>query len=153
MFVGPLSELVSLVKVFRMFRLERTFFGVPSVDTVGRCTISYDGRCTSSYDALVKAWPHLFLGVSGRHIMKRNLSLDCCWILWSFESACLDFCDYVRCPSPLFFMYMLLVDWCGLWNIICSFAVCDPPFCFFVLPFPLHWVLCLAKFTRVCLSS
>jgi hypothetical protein len=45
------------------------------------------------------------------------------------------------------------VDWCGLWNIICSFAVCDPPFCFFVLPFPLHWVLCLAKFTRVCLSS
>ncbi len=36
-----LGELVSLVKVFRMFRLEGTFFGVQSVDAVGRCTTSY----------------------------------------------------------------------------------------------------------------
>jgi len=34
-------ELVSLVKVFRLFRLEQIFFGVQSVDTVGRCTTSY----------------------------------------------------------------------------------------------------------------
>jgi hypothetical protein len=33
-----LGELVSLVKVFR---LEQSFFGVQSVDTVGRCTTSY----------------------------------------------------------------------------------------------------------------
>jgi hypothetical protein len=36
-----LGELVSLVKVFRLFRLEWIFFGVQSVDTVGRCTTSY----------------------------------------------------------------------------------------------------------------
>jgi hypothetical protein len=36
-----LGEPVSLVKVFRLFRLERIFFGVQSVDTVGRCTTSY----------------------------------------------------------------------------------------------------------------
>jgi hypothetical protein len=35
-----LCELVSLVKVFRLLRLERNFFGVQSVDTVGRCTTS-----------------------------------------------------------------------------------------------------------------
>jgi len=36
-----LGELVSLVKVFRMFRLEWIFFGVESVDTVvGRCRAS-----------------------------------------------------------------------------------------------------------------
>jgi len=33
-----LDELVSLVKVFRPFRLELIFLGVQSVDTVGRCT-------------------------------------------------------------------------------------------------------------------
>jgi hypothetical protein len=31
----------SLMKVFRPFKLEQMFFGVPSVDTVGRCTTSY----------------------------------------------------------------------------------------------------------------
>ncbi len=36
-----LGELVSLVKVFRLFKLEQMFFGVQSVDTVGRCTTSY----------------------------------------------------------------------------------------------------------------
>jgi hypothetical protein len=36
-----LGELVSLVKVFRLFKLEHMFFGVQSVDTVGRCTTSY----------------------------------------------------------------------------------------------------------------
>jgi hypothetical protein len=36
-----LSEPVSLVKVFRLFRLEQSFFGVQSVNTVGRCTTSY----------------------------------------------------------------------------------------------------------------
>jgi hypothetical protein len=36
-----LGEPVSLVKVFRLFRLEQSFFGVQSVDTVGRCTTSY----------------------------------------------------------------------------------------------------------------
>jgi hypothetical protein len=36
-----LSEQVFLVKAFRLFRLERIFFGVQSVDTVGRCTPSY----------------------------------------------------------------------------------------------------------------
>ncbi len=36
-----LDEPVSLVKVFRLFRLERIFWGVQSVDTVGRCTTSY----------------------------------------------------------------------------------------------------------------
>ncbi len=35
-----LGELVSLVKVFRLFRLEQIVFGVQSVDTVGKC-ISY----------------------------------------------------------------------------------------------------------------
>jgi hypothetical protein len=32
---------VSLVKMFRLFKLEQMFFGVQSVDTVGRCTASY----------------------------------------------------------------------------------------------------------------
>jgi hypothetical protein len=36
-----LGEPVSFVKVFRLFRLERIFLGVQSVDTVGRCTTSY----------------------------------------------------------------------------------------------------------------
>ncbi len=36
-----LGELVSLVKVFRLFRMELDCFGVQSVDTVGRCTTSY----------------------------------------------------------------------------------------------------------------
>jgi hypothetical protein len=36
-----LRERVSLVKVFRLFRLERDCFGVQSVDTVSRCTTSY----------------------------------------------------------------------------------------------------------------
>jgi hypothetical protein len=36
-----LGEPVSLVKLFRLFRLERIFFGAQSVDTVGRCTTSY----------------------------------------------------------------------------------------------------------------
>ncbi len=36
-----LGEPVSLVKVFRLFKLEQMFFGVESVDTVGRCTTSY----------------------------------------------------------------------------------------------------------------
>jgi hypothetical protein len=36
-----LLELVSLVKVFRLFKLEPMFFGVQSVDIVGRCTTSY----------------------------------------------------------------------------------------------------------------
>jgi hypothetical protein len=36
-----LGELVSFVKVFRLFRLEPDSFGVESVDTVGRCTTSY----------------------------------------------------------------------------------------------------------------
>jgi hypothetical protein len=36
-----LGELVSLTKVFRLFRLERIFLGVQSVDTVGRCKTSY----------------------------------------------------------------------------------------------------------------
>ncbi len=35
-----LGELVSFMKVFRLFRLERIFFGVRTVDTVGRCTTS-----------------------------------------------------------------------------------------------------------------
>jgi hypothetical protein len=33
-----LDELISLVKVFRLFRLEWIFLGVQSVDTVSRCT-------------------------------------------------------------------------------------------------------------------
>jgi hypothetical protein len=36
-----LGELVTLVKMFRLFKLEQMFFGVQSVDTVGRCTASY----------------------------------------------------------------------------------------------------------------
>jgi hypothetical protein len=36
-----LGEPVSLVKVFRLLRLEQMFFGVQSVDTVCRCTTSY----------------------------------------------------------------------------------------------------------------
>ncbi len=36
-----LGELVSLVKVFRLFKLEQMFFVVQSVDTVGRYTTSY----------------------------------------------------------------------------------------------------------------
>ncbi len=36
-----LREPVSLVKVFRLFKLEQMFFGVESVDSVGRCTTSY----------------------------------------------------------------------------------------------------------------
>ncbi len=36
-----LGELVSLVKVFRLSKLEQMFFGVQTVDTVGRCTTSY----------------------------------------------------------------------------------------------------------------
>jgi hypothetical protein len=36
-----LGESVSLMKVFRLFRLGTDFFGVQSVDTVGRCTTSY----------------------------------------------------------------------------------------------------------------
>ncbi len=36
-----LSKLVSLVKMLRLFRLEPIFFGVQSVDTVGRYTTSY----------------------------------------------------------------------------------------------------------------
>jgi hypothetical protein len=36
-----LGEPVSLVKVFRLFILEQMFFGVLSVDTVGRCTTTY----------------------------------------------------------------------------------------------------------------
>jgi hypothetical protein len=35
------GELVFLVKVFRLFRLRRIFFGVESVNTVSRCTTSY----------------------------------------------------------------------------------------------------------------
>jgi hypothetical protein len=35
-----ISERVSLVKVFRLFKLEWIVFGVQSVDTVGRCTTS-----------------------------------------------------------------------------------------------------------------
>jgi hypothetical protein len=33
-------NVVSMVKVFKLFRLERMFFGVQSVDIVGRCTTS-----------------------------------------------------------------------------------------------------------------
>jgi hypothetical protein len=43
-FIRPcfiLGEPVSLVKLFRLFRLERIFFGVQSVDTGGRCTTFY----------------------------------------------------------------------------------------------------------------
>jgi hypothetical protein len=36
-----LSEPVSLVKVFRLLKLEQIFSGVQSVDTVGSCTRSY----------------------------------------------------------------------------------------------------------------
>ncbi len=36
-----LGERVSLVKVFRLFRLEQNFFGVETVDAVSRCTTSY----------------------------------------------------------------------------------------------------------------
>jgi hypothetical protein len=36
-----LLEPVFVVKVFRLFRLKQNFFGVQSVDTVGRCTTSY----------------------------------------------------------------------------------------------------------------
>jgi len=36
-----LGEPVSLVKVFRLFILEQIFFGVLSVDTVGKCTTTY----------------------------------------------------------------------------------------------------------------
>jgi len=36
-----LGEPVSLVKVFRLFRLEQNFFGVQTVDAVSRCTTSY----------------------------------------------------------------------------------------------------------------
>jgi hypothetical protein len=36
-----LGDLVSFVKVFRLFELEQMFVGVQSVDTVGRCTTSY----------------------------------------------------------------------------------------------------------------
>jgi hypothetical protein len=36
-----LGEPVSLVKVFRQTNWNRCFFGVQSVDTVGRCTTSY----------------------------------------------------------------------------------------------------------------
>ncbi len=35
------GEPISLVKVFRLFRLEWILFGVQSVDSVGRCTTSY----------------------------------------------------------------------------------------------------------------
>jgi hypothetical protein len=35
-----LGDLVSLVKMFRLFRLEWIFLGVQSVDTVPRCTTS-----------------------------------------------------------------------------------------------------------------
>jgi len=37
----PLHELIFLVKVFRLFRVEWIFLGVQSVDTEGRCTTSY----------------------------------------------------------------------------------------------------------------
>jgi hypothetical protein len=42
-----LGEWVSLVKVFRLFRLElgTDCFGVHSVDTVGRCTILAGPAC------------------------------------------------------------------------------------------------------------
>jgi hypothetical protein len=36
-----LGEPVSLVKVFRLFKLEQMFFGVESVDTVGICATPY----------------------------------------------------------------------------------------------------------------
>jgi hypothetical protein len=36
-----LGEPVSLVKVFRLFRLERNFLGVQTVDELSRCTTSY----------------------------------------------------------------------------------------------------------------
>ncbi len=35
-----LDDVVSMVKVFRLFRLELISFGVQSVDTVRRCTTS-----------------------------------------------------------------------------------------------------------------
>jgi hypothetical protein len=38
--VSQLHESVSLVKVFRLFKLEQMFFGVQSVHTVGSCTTS-----------------------------------------------------------------------------------------------------------------
>jgi hypothetical protein len=42
-----LLELVSLVKVFRLVGSERTFLGIYSVNTVGRCTTSYlSGRAS-----------------------------------------------------------------------------------------------------------
>jgi hypothetical protein len=36
-----LGEPVSLVEVFRLFKLEQNFFGVGSVNRVGRCTTFY----------------------------------------------------------------------------------------------------------------
>jgi hypothetical protein len=36
-----LGEPVSLVEMFRLFKLEQIFFGVGSVNAVGRCTTSY----------------------------------------------------------------------------------------------------------------
>jgi hypothetical protein len=36
-----LLELVSLAKVIRLFKLEHIFFGVQSMDTIGRCTTPY----------------------------------------------------------------------------------------------------------------
>jgi hypothetical protein len=58
-----LNEPVSLVKVFRRFRLERKdYFGVHCVDTVSRCTTSYllAGQCVCdalfSMELLVWSW-------------------------------------------------------------------------------------------------
>jgi hypothetical protein len=63
-----LDEPVSLMKVFRLFRLERIFLGVQSVNTVGRCTTSLSiGRASMSVipcyldkNITLKRWNQLF---------------------------------------------------------------------------------------------
>jgi hypothetical protein len=50
------GEPVSLVKRFRLFRLERIFFGVQSVETVGRWTTSYLMAEPACLSCLVSMW-------------------------------------------------------------------------------------------------
>jgi hypothetical protein len=65
------GELVSLVKVFRLFRLELDCFGVQSVDTIGRCVqhvlIYWQGRrvCDALFVIIILLFVFVCVKLSG----------------------------------------------------------------------------------------
>ncbi len=94
-----LGELVPLVKVFRLFRLEWMFSGVQSVDTVGRCTTSYLLAGPACLWGLVWAQGYYQSGPSIRNCTKP------CWV----SSQVSRLWPWVSKKSNTWFQYIIMV--------------------------------------------